>query len=61
MTQQKFDIKLLEILICPITREKLSYDAAKNILTNESRSYQYNIINNMPNLLPDAAIKISSN
>ena len=35
---QKFDIKLLEIIICPITKEQLSYDPKQNLLINKSKS-----------------------
>jgi uncharacterized protein YbaR (Trm112 family) len=56
---QKFDIKLLEIIICPITKEKLSYDQEQNLLINQSQSYAYQIIDNIPILLVDEVIKLT--
>ena len=58
---QKFDIKLLEIIICPITKEQLSYDPKQNLLINKSKSYAYKIIDNIPILLIDEAIKLNIN
>ena len=48
----KFDTKILDILICPVTKEKLSYDKKNNRLINQSKTHSYKIVNNIPILLP---------
>jgi len=53
-----FNQKILDILICPITREKLFYDKQNNLLINQSKTYSYPIIDNIPVLLADEAIKL---
>lgn len=53
-----FNQAILDILICPITREKLFYDKQNNLLINQSKTYSYPIIDNIPVLLVDEAIKL---
>ena len=47
--------KLLEILACPKTREKLTYDKTKNELISLKANLAYPIRNNIPVLLEKEA------
>jgi len=58
MKKEPFNKKLLEILICPVTREKLFYDEKNNRLVNHSKTYCYPITQNIPVLLVDKATKL---
>ncbi|MBA4117472.1 MAG: hypothetical protein C0514_01055 [Candidatus Puniceispirillum sp.] len=49
------DPKLLEILVCPITRGVLRYDAKAQELISESARLAYPIRDGIPILLPDEA------
>ena len=49
------DPKLLEILVCPITRGVLRYDAKAQELISESACLAYPIRDGIPILLPDEA------
>lgn len=58
-TNSKQDInKLLEILVCPKTGEKLTYDKKKNELISLKANLAYPIENNIPILLEKEARKI---
>ena len=49
------DPKMLEALICPVTRANLVYDAAKNELISKAAKRAYPIRNGIPVMLPDEA------
>src|SRR5699024_7909311 len=49
----KFDKKLLDILVCPLTRSKLRYE--NNELVSETGNLRYPIKNGIPVLLIDEA------
>ncbi|MCA0369512.1 MAG: Trm112 family protein [Proteobacteria bacterium] len=49
------DPKLLEILVCPITRGVLRYDSKAQELISESARLAYPIRDGIPILLPDEA------
>ena len=51
----KADPKMLEVLICPVTKTKLSYDAAKNELISKTAKRAYPIRNGIPVMLVDEA------
>lgn len=51
----KTDPKMLEALICPVTKTKLSYDAAKNELISKAAKRAYPIRNGIPVMLVDEA------
>ncbi len=46
----KFNEKILEFLICPRTKSKLTYDQKKNILVSANKKYSYPIKNGVPML-----------
>ena len=54
----KPDPKLLEILVCPLTGEKLSYDEAAQELIAEQAGLAYPIRDGIPIMLSDEARQI---
>jgi uncharacterized protein YbaR (Trm112 family) len=57
MTQapDSVDPKLLEILVCPMTRGPLDYDAAKQELISRQAKLAYPIRDGIPIMLPEEA------
>lgn len=51
----KVDPKLLEILVCPLTKTTLEYDAAANELISRKAGLAYPIRDGIPIMLPDEA------
>lgn len=51
----KVDPKLLEILVCPLTKSTLEYDAAANELISRKAGLAYPIRDGIPIMLPDEA------
>lgn len=49
------DPKLLEMLVCPLTKGPLSYDAAKQELVSKQAKLAYPIRDGIPIMLPDEA------
>ena len=52
------DPKLLEILVCPLTKSTLEYDREKQELISRSAKLAYPIRDGIPIMLPDEARKI---
>lgn len=52
---KKIDPKLLEILVCPVTKGPLRYDAETEELISESARLAYKIVDGIPVMLPDEA------
>jgi uncharacterized protein len=52
------DPKLLEILVCPLTKSPLEYDAEKQELVSRQAGLAYPIRAGIPMMLPDAARKL---
>ncbi|CDN93522.1 Trm112 family protein [Agrobacterium sp. SOY23] len=52
------DPKLLELLVCPLTKGRLSYDRAHNELISESARLAYPIRDGVPIMLISEARKI---
>ena len=52
------DPKLLEILVCPVTKSVLEYDAAKQELVSRAAKLAYPIRDGIPIMLPEEARKI---
>jgi len=52
------DSKLLEILVCPVTKGLLEYDAAKQELISRGAKLAYPIRDGIPIMLPEEARKI---
>ena len=53
------DPKLLEILVCPVTRETLSYDKAKQELVSKAARLAYPIRDGIPIMLPEEARELT--
>ncbi|WP_300528035.1 Trm112 family protein [Maricaulis sp.] len=53
--EQKVDPKLLEILVCPVTRSTLDYDAEAQELVSKAAGLAYPIRDGIPIMLPEEA------
>ncbi|HQU48996.1 MAG TPA: Trm112 family protein [Casimicrobiaceae bacterium] len=53
------DAKLLDILVCPVTKGPLVYDRAKQELVSKSAGLAYPIRDGIPVMLEDEARKLS--
>jgi len=54
------DPKLLEILVCPVTKGTLRYDAAAGELVSEAAGLAYPIRDGIPIMLVDEARRIDA-
>jgi uncharacterized protein YbaR (Trm112 family) len=61
MSEQIFDKKLLDILICPVTKEQLIYNEKKNELIAKKARLAYPIRNGIPIMLEKEARKLAIN
>ncbi len=52
------DPRILEILVCPLTKTTLVYDAEAQELISKSAGLAYPIRNGVPIMLPDEARRI---
>ena len=52
------DPKLLEILVCPLTKNELEYDAKAQELISRSAGLAYPIRDGIPIMLPEEARKL---
>ena len=58
MAAQSLDPKLLEILVCPLTKTNLKYDKEKQELIGEKARLAYPIRDGIPVMLADEARKL---
>ncbi|MDC0196525.1 Trm112 family protein [Gammaproteobacteria bacterium] len=58
MATQSLDPKLLEILVCPVTKTSLKYNKEKQELTSNEAKLAYPIREGIPIMLVDEARKI---
>ena len=58
MANQEVDPKLLEILVCPMTKGPLRYDREKQELISDQAKLAYPIRDGIPIMLIDEARKI---
>lgn len=58
LTEKKPHPKLLEILVCPLTKAPLEYDADKQELISRQAGLAYRIEGGIPIMLPDLARKL---
>jgi uncharacterized protein YbaR (Trm112 family) len=58
MSDQSVDPKLLEILVCPLTKGPLEYDREKNELISKSAKLAYPVRDGIPIMLVDEAREI---
>ncbi len=52
---KRVDPRLLEILVCPVTRATLSYDAERQELISRAAKLAYPIRDGVPIMLPEEA------
>lgn len=57
--KSRIDPRLLEILVCPLTRGTLEYDAKRNELVSRAAKLAYPIRDGIPIMLADEARPIS--
>ena len=57
----KVDPRLLEILVCPVTKGPLEYDAAAQELISKQAGLAYPIRDGIPIMLADEARQIDGN
>ncbi|MGY9062791.1 MAG: Trm112 family protein [Rhodospirillales bacterium] len=58
MTTHRVDTKLLEILVCPLTKGPLDYDASAQELISKSAGLAFPIRDGIPIMLIDEAREI---
>jgi uncharacterized protein YbaR (Trm112 family) len=58
MTEVRTDPRLLELLVCPLTKTRLQYDAARQELISKAAGLAYPIRDGIPIMLPDEAREI---
>ncbi len=56
--ERRLDPKLLEILVCPLTKTSLDYDAERQELISRAAGLAYPIRDGIPIMLPDEARKL---
>ena len=56
--KKKFDLKILDIVVCPSTKQKLTYDEKNNQLISKKAKLAYPIREGIPILLVDEAVKL---
>ena len=54
------DPRLLEILVCPLTKTTLVYDRERNELISQAAGLAYPIRDGIPIMLPDEARKLDA-
>jgi uncharacterized protein len=54
------DPRLLELLVCPVTRAALTYDAARQELISRAAKLAYPIRDGVPIMLPEEARKLEN-
>ena len=57
---REIDPRLLEILVCPATRTKLTYDVVKNELVSKSARLAYPIRDGVPIMLAGEARELGA-
>ncbi len=57
--QHRIDPKLLEILVCPLTKATLEYDAERQELISRSAKLAYPIRDGIPIMLPEEARQLT--
>jgi len=55
----RIDPKLLEILVCPVTKGRLEYDAERQELISRSAKLAYPIRDGIPIMLPEEARQLA--
>jgi hypothetical protein len=56
----RVDVRLLEILVCPVTRAELTYDPVRQELISRAARLAYPIRDGVPIMLPEEARKLDN-
>lgn len=56
--ERRVDAKLLEILVCPLTKTSLDYDAKRQELISRAAGLAFPIRDGIPIMLPEEARKL---
>lgn len=56
--ERSVDPKLLELLVCPVTRATLDYDAVRQELVSRPAKLAYPVRDGIPIMLPEEARRI---
>ena len=59
MSDIRTDPRLLEMLVCPVTKTRLQYDVEKQELISRAAGLAYPIRDGIPIMLPDEAREIN--
>jgi uncharacterized protein YbaR (Trm112 family) len=59
-TPNTVDPRLLEVLVCPVTRGRLTYDQARRELVSRGAKLAYPIRDGVPIMLPEEARALDS-
>lgn len=59
-SQKNFDEKMLEFLVCPLSKQPLRYDAENNELVSDTIGVAYPVKNGVPNLVPQDGRMLNS-
>jgi uncharacterized protein YbaR (Trm112 family) len=57
-SERRLDPKLLEMLVCPLTKTSLDYDAERQELISRAAGLAYPIRDGIPIMLPEEARKL---
>ena len=57
-TRSRVDARLLDILVCPVTRAELTYDPVRQELVSRAARLAYPIRDGVPIMLPEEARKL---
>lgn len=58
--ERTVDPKLLELLVCPVTKTSLRYDAAAGELISDEAKLAYPIRDGIPIMIPEEARKLDT-
>ena len=58
VARPRVDARLLEILVCPVTRAELTYDPVRQELISRAARLAYPIRDGVPIMLPEEARKL---
>lgn len=56
--ERSVDPKLLELLVCPVTKATLDYDAVRQELVSQPARLAYPVRNGIPIMLPEEARRL---
>ena len=59
MSNVRTDPRLLELLVCPLTKTRLQYDAEKQELISKAAGLAYPIRDGIPIMLPEEARELA--